>query len=43
MTIDQKFIDLFVKVTSKAAVASYNYVGKNDKIAADVRQVCRSQ
>ena len=35
MTIDQKFIDQFVKVTSKAAVASYNYVGKNDKIAAD--------
>ena len=35
MTIEQKFIDQFVNVTSKAAVASYSYVGKKDKIAAD--------
>ena len=35
MTIDQKFIDQFVNVTSKAAIASYSLVGKNDKVAAD--------
>ena len=35
MTIDQKFIDQFVNVTSKAAIASYQLVGKNDKVAAD--------
>ena len=35
MSIDQKFIDQFVNVTSKAALASYRLVGKKDKIAAD--------
>ena len=35
MTIDQKFIDQFVNVTSKAAIASYPLVGKKDKMAAD--------
>jgi fructose-1,6-bisphosphatase II / sedoheptulose-1,7-bisphosphatase len=35
MTINQKFIDQFVNVTSKAAIASYSLVGKNDKVAAD--------
>ena len=35
MTIDQKFIDQFVNVTSKAALASYHLVGKKDKVAAD--------
>ena len=35
MTIDQKFIDQFVNVTSKAAISSYQLVGKNDKVAAD--------
>ena len=35
MSIDQKFIDQFVNVTSKAALASYHLVGKKDKIAAD--------
>ena len=35
MTIDQKFIDQFVNVTSKAALASYRLVGKKDKIDAD--------
>ena len=35
MAIDKKFIDQFVNVTSKAALASYHLVGKNDKVAAD--------
>ena len=35
MTIDKKFIDKFVNVTSKAALASSYLVGKKDKIAAD--------
>ena len=35
MTVDQKFIDQFLNVTSKAALDSYLFVGKKDKIAAD--------
>ncbi len=35
MTIDQKYIDQFINVTSKAAIASYHLVGGKDKIAAD--------
>tara|TARA_B100001564_G_C20555828_1_gene631335 strand:+ start:114 stop:1055 length:942 start_codon:yes stop_codon:yes gene_type:complete len=35
MTIDKKFVDKFVKITSKAALASSFLVGKKDKIAAD--------
>ena len=35
MTIDKKFIDQFIKVTSKAALASSYLVGKKDKNAAD--------
>ena len=35
MTIELKFIDQFVNVTSKAALASYHLVGKKDKLAAD--------
>ena len=35
MALDKKFIDQFVDVTSKAALASYKFVGKKDKIAAD--------
>ena len=35
MAIDEKFIDQFVNVTSKAALASYHLVGKKDKVAAD--------
>ena len=35
MSIDKKFIDQFVNVTSKAALASSYLVGKKDKIAAD--------
>ena len=35
MSIDKKFVDQLVKVTSKAALASSYLVGKMDKIAAD--------
>ncbi len=35
MPIDKKFIDLFHNISAKAALASYHYVGKKDKIAAD--------
>ena len=35
MALDKKFIDQFANVTSKAAFATYNLVGKNDKVAAD--------
>ena len=35
MTIDQKFIDQFVNVTTKAALASFYFIGKKDKVAAD--------
>ena len=35
MTIDKKFIDQFIYVTSKAALASSRLIGKKDKIAAD--------
>ena len=35
MTIDKKFVDELVKVTSKAALASSYLVGKKDKIRAD--------
>jgi len=35
MTIDIKFIDQFIKVSSKAALASSYLVGKKDKIGAD--------
>ena len=35
MTIDKKYIDQFINVSSKAALASSYLIGKNDKIAAD--------
>ena len=35
MSIDKKYIDYFINVTSKAALASSYLVGKKDKIAAD--------
>ena len=35
MTIDKRFIDQFINVTSKAACASSLFIGKKDKIAAD--------
>jgi fructose-1,6-bisphosphatase II / sedoheptulose-1,7-bisphosphatase len=35
MSINPKFLDLFIKVTEKAAIGASKFVGKNDKIAAD--------
>tara|TARA_A100001011_G_scaffold114611_1_gene121255 strand:+ start:386 stop:1330 length:945 start_codon:yes stop_codon:yes gene_type:complete len=35
MGIDNKYINQFVNVTTKAALASYYFIGKNDKIKAD--------
>ena len=35
MSIDKKFIEYFHIVSSKAALAAFNLVGKKDKIAAD--------
>jgi len=35
MTINKKFIDKFINITSKAALASSFYIGKKNKIAAD--------
>ena len=35
MAIDKKFVDQFINITSKAALASSYFVGKKDKIAAD--------
>ena len=35
MAIDKKFINQFINITKKAAYASFFYIGKKDKIAAD--------
>ncbi len=35
MAIDKKFVDLFLNVTSKAALATHFLIGKKNKIAAD--------
>ena len=35
MSLDTKFIDLIVKVTSKAAISASSFIGKKDKILAD--------
>ena len=35
MALDKKFEDSFLNVSSSAAIASYNFVGKKDKILAD--------
>ena len=35
MALDIKFEDLFLKVSTSAAISSYNFVGKKDKILAD--------
>ncbi len=35
MTIDKKFVDQFINVTTKAALSSSYFVGKKNKIAAD--------
>ncbi len=35
MAIDKKFLNLFTKVTEKAAIGASKFIGKKDKIAAD--------
>ena len=35
MAIDKKFLNLFIKVTEKAAIGASFFIGKKDKIAAD--------
>ena len=35
MSIDNKFLNLFIKVTEKAAIGASKFIGKKDKIAAD--------
>ena len=35
MPIDKKFLNLFTKVTEKAAIGASKFIGKKDKIAAD--------
>ena len=35
MSIDKKFLNLFTKVTEKAAIGASKYIGKKNKIAAD--------
>jgi len=35
MSIDPKYLDLFIKATEKAAIGASKYIGKKDKIAAD--------
>ena len=35
MSIDAKYLNLFVKVTEKAAIGASKFIGKQDKIAAD--------
>ena len=35
MALSKNLINEFIDVTSSAAIATYNYIGKNDKINAD--------
>ncbi len=35
MSIDKKFLNLFIKVTEKAAIGASKFIGKKDKVAAD--------
>ena len=35
MTIDKKFINKFIRVSTNAALASSYLIGKNDKVEAD--------
>ena len=35
MAINKKFLNLFIKVTEKAAIGASKFIGKNDKIGAD--------
>ena len=34
MLIDSKFLNLFIKVTEKAAIGASKFIGKKDKIGA---------
>ena len=35
MSIDSKFLNLFIKATENAAIGASKFIGKKDKIAAD--------
>ena len=35
MSIDPKYLNLFIKATEMAAIGASKFIGKNDKIAAD--------
>ena len=35
MSIDPKYLNLFIKATEKAAIGASKFIGKKDKIAAD--------
>ena len=35
MSIEDKFLDLFIKATEKAAIGASKFIGKKDKIGAD--------
>ena len=35
MSIDSKYLDFFIKATECAAIGASNFIGKQDKIAAD--------
>ena len=35
MSIEDKFLNLFIKATEKAAIGAYKFIGKKDKIGAD--------
>ena len=35
MSLDEKYINLFAKITSRAAISTIPYLGKKDKKAAD--------
>ena len=39
MSIDPKFLKLFIKATEKAAIGASKIIGQNDKIAADQEAV----
>ena len=35
MSIDPKYLNLFIKATEKGAIGASKFIGKHDKIAAD--------
>ena len=35
MSIDKSYLNKFIKSTEMAAIGAYNFIGKDDKIAAD--------